>query len=39
MRPSAPGLLSVGSFLSMDSISVLVNGLFIFSISWKFQGV
>ena len=33
MKPSGPGLLFVGRFLIMVSISVLVIGLFIFSIS------
>ena len=33
MKPSGPGLLFVGRFLITVSISVLVIGLFIFSIS------
>ena len=33
MKPSGPGLLFVGHFLITDSISLLVTGLFIFSIS------
>ena len=33
MEPSGPGLLFVGVIFDTDSISLLVTGLFIFSIS------
>ena len=37
MKPSGPGLLFVGRFLTTVSVSVLVIGLFIFSVSSWFS--
>ena len=37
MKLSGPGLLSVGRFLIIDSVSLLVIGLFIFSTSSGFS--